>query len=78
VAAEPVPVAPLTPKEVKGEGIIIRLQADGQVSLKTEDLWKAKVDTTYSDCTFYRNAIPTLERQLSPERAALLKQICPN
>ena len=63
-------------RTVKGDGITITETADGQVILKTTSRWNDVLETTYQDCTYYRNAVPVLANQVSEERAKLLGQIC--
>jgi hypothetical protein len=75
-SAAPLPSAVAVHKRVEGEGIVIEEQESGQVSLRTTSLWNEPIQSTYDDCTYYRNAIPVLQRQLAPERAKLLTQVC--
>lgn len=75
VPAKPVPEgAPR--KHVRAEGIQITETSDGRVILQTTTTWGEAIDTTYSDCSFYRAAIPVLEGQLTASRAKLLPRVC--
>ena len=78
-APGPAPVhEPATPprKVVKADGFALIEHADGQVRIETIDLWNQKLETTYADCDYFEKAVPVLERQLTPERGAKLKQVC--
>jgi hypothetical protein len=75
-AKEPAAARPSKDRIVTGEGITITEATTGEVKLKTVDLWKGPIDTTYESCGFFTAAVPVLERQLSPDRAKLLKSVC--
>jgi len=80
-AAPPAAQAPhAQPKKskqvVRGDNITITEHEAGQVSVQGIDQWKEKVDTTYSDCDYFRRAIPVMERQFGKERAPLLQKVC--
>jgi hypothetical protein len=75
-AKEPAVARPSKDRIVTGEGITITETTTGEVKLKTIDLWKGPIDTTYENCGFFTAAVPVLERQLSPDRAKLLKSVC--
>jgi hypothetical protein len=75
--AAPAPAPEPPPRKVvQGEGITITETASGSVKLKTTALWNEAFDITYQDCTYYLGAVPVLKRQILPERAKLLEQIC--
>jgi hypothetical protein len=61
---------------VDGDGITLTEQVDGRVRLKSTAAWGEALDLAFDDCEFYRAAIPTLERQLAPERAKYLGDVC--
>ncbi len=72
-----VSAADLPPRQkVEGEGITITEFVDGRINIKTTAIWNEAIDTTFDSCEYYRRAIPVLERQVSPERAVLLSDVC--
>jgi len=79
-AAPPAAQAPRAQKKstqvVQGDNLTITEHEAGQVSVQGIDQWKEKVDTTYSDCDYFRRAIPVMERQFGKERAPLLRKVC--
>ena len=80
-AAAPAAQAPHTQSKknrqvVQGDNITITEHEAGQVSVQGIDQWKEKVDTTYSDCDYFRRAIPVMERQFGKDRAPLLHKVC--
>jgi hypothetical protein len=80
-AAAPPALAPQaqqkkTTQVVQGDNLTITEHEAGQVSVQGIDQWKEKVDTTYSDCDYFRRAIPVMERQFGKERAQLLRKVC--
>jgi hypothetical protein len=73
----PVSANDLPPRnQVTGDGFALTEYVDGRVRIKTTAIWNEAIDTTYDDCSYYRGAVPVLERQLSPERIELLYGLC--
>ena len=86
-AAPPPPPAPppapvsaddLPPRlRVEADGIALTEHVDGRIRVKTTAVWGEALEQTFDNCDFYRGAIPTLERQLAPERIKHLSEMCP-
>ena len=71
--AEPVDAGGRT---LMGPGIRAVILPNRQIELYTTDLWDGGVRQTYENCTFLRNALPSLRRTVSAERYALLVRVC--
>ena len=62
---------------VEADGIALTEHVDGRIRVKTTAVWGEALEQTFDNCDFYRGAIPTLERQLAPERIKHLAEMCP-
>lgn len=69
-AAPPPAAAPVPAEEVV---LKVEPQSDGTLKLTAKDRWGAPIDTVYESLTFLENAVPTLERGLTPEQTQKLK-----
>jgi hypothetical protein len=56
-------------------GLKIELRADGKVVVRGRDRWGGKIDTTYESPGYFRDAIPVLARNLTPDAAAILTKL---
>jgi hypothetical protein len=68
--------ASLTPGErIVVDGIGVELFENGELRLTGTDSWGKPLDTTYENIGFFRNALPVLERSLTPIQAAKLRAL---
>lgn len=75
--APPIPADTLPPiKKIEADGIVLAELVDGRVRMQATATWGETLDTTYDSCDYFRNALPVLERQLSPERSKHLAEVC--
>ena len=73
---EPVPRPQLRPGErVDVHGLTVKMLDGGVIELTGKDRWGAPLDTTYENIEFLRNALPVLERSVTPEQAAGLQML---
>ena len=56
-------------------GIGVAILEDGAIQLTGTDRWGSPLDTTYENIDFMRNALPVLERSVTPEQAASLRSL---
>jgi hypothetical protein len=76
-APAPTPAPEQLPRAlVNADGITLTETASGTVVVKTTTLWNAPLETTYENCDYYVRAIPVMERQVDPKRAAHFKEVC--
>lgn len=57
------------------DGIVVEMLDGGTIQLRGTDRWGARLDTTYENIEFLRNALPVLERSLTPEQASRLRGV---
>ena len=69
VAADPAP----EPPDVDVGGLTLRRLDDGRIEMRGTDRWGGSVETTYESAEYLRNALPVLERSLSPEQSAAIR-----
>ena len=73
----PAPVAPAPEARAAAPAAEVDLKVeakpDGTLAFSAKDKWGQSLDTTYENVTYLENALPTLERALSPEQTAKLK-----
>jgi hypothetical protein len=60
-------------KQLDLDGIVVSFRDGGSVELHGRDRWGAPVDTTYENVTYLRDALPVLERSLTPLQASMLR-----
>jgi hypothetical protein len=67
---------PSTPTEsnAKPPTIDISTSPNGEIHIAGKDRWGNKFDTTYENRDFLRNALPVLERSLSADQLAALRE----
>lgn len=70
--AAPQPAEP--PPVVTQDGLTLHRRDDGTLELRGSDRWGGRVDTTYESAEFLENALPVLERSITPEQAAALRR----
>lgn len=75
MATPPAATRPKPGDRVDVHGIVVRFLDSGAVEITGRDRWGNPVDTTYESVEFLRNALPVLERSVSPEQAAGLKAL---
>ena len=51
-------------------GLRVTLNDDGSITLSGVDRWGARLDTTYADATYFRNAVEVLKRSITEEQGA--------
>lgn len=56
-------------------GIVVEMLDGGTIQLTGTDRWGARLDTTYENLEFMRNALPVLERSVTPEQASRLRAL---
>lgn len=56
-------------------GISVRFLDGGTIELAGPDRWGAPLDTTYESIAFLRDALPALERSVTPEQAVGLRAL---
>ena len=61
---------------VQVPGLRITRLSNGEVEMVGTDIWGGAINTTYQDCTYYRNALPVVRRSLPPAQAAVLTRVC--
>ena len=64
-----------TPIDV--HGITVTFHADGMVAIQGRDQFGNALDTVYENVDFFRNALPVLERSLTPEQSTGLRDLRP-
>jgi hypothetical protein len=68
--------ASLTPGErIVVDGIGVELLENGELRLIGTDSWGKPLDTTYENIGFFRDALPVLERSLTPKQIASLRAL---
>jgi hypothetical protein len=76
--AEVAPVFEPTPApapEHDLDGIKLRFEASGQVTLRGKDQWGGDLDVTFESLAYFANAVPVLERYLTAKQAAALRDV---
>jgi hypothetical protein len=60
-------------------GLEVTLNDDGTIALRGVDRWGSRLDTLYADKEYFGNAVPVLERSVTPEQneglRALLEEL---
>jgi hypothetical protein len=62
--------------KIDADGITLVEATSGAVVVKTTTLWNAPLEVTYESCDYYVRAVPVMERQVDPKRAAHFKEVC--
>jgi hypothetical protein len=79
VPATPEPALPPAPlprdRDRDVHGLTVKVNADDTIQVRGADRWGAPLETTYETAVFLRDALPTLERSLTPEQVAGLRTI---
>ena len=63
-------------RTIMGPGIRAVILPNRQIELHTTDQWDGGIHQTYENCSFLRNALPSLRRTVSAERYAVLVRVC--
>lgn len=61
-------------REVDLHGVTLAYLSGGQLRLYGSDLWSHPFDTVYESETFFRGAVPAIERSITPEQGVALRQ----
>jgi len=61
------------PADVDVGGLTLRRLDDGRIEMRGTDRWGGSVDTTYESAEYLENALPVLERSLTPEQSAAIR-----
>lgn len=56
-------------------GIRVTFQASGRVSVAGADPWGGRLDTEFESVAFFRRAVPTLTRSMTPEQGVALRRV---
>jgi hypothetical protein len=75
--AEPTPEPDETTPPVEDDahtaaGLRVRVNDDGSVTVAGVDRWGTRVDTTYADAEYFRNAVEVLRRSFTEEQQAAI------
>lgn len=71
----PIVQPPSAGDRVDVHGIAVKFLEGGAIELRGKDRWGNALDTTYENIEFLRNALPVLERAVTPEQAAGLRAL---
>jgi hypothetical protein len=72
-AAEPQAAANENTRDI--HGLLVTVNEDGSIAIQGADRWGGRLDTVYADATYFRNAVPVLQRSVTEEQGAGLEAL---